>query len=191
MSTSYSTALSHIILAGTGIYCLIGSKHFGQKFFPRGSFGIIILHSAIGIWRWGNPSYGQKAAKLYKLTSLLQDLIALPCIVTTIWLSYGYMWQIAYAYTLASLFPLVAYMCDHNNIDNEMTDVVIGANCISLGVLAFIHQNYFGVAASISYAFTHFVIKNDNETYFNITSQDLYNYAMCFFAFFALKTVLD
>lgn len=101
------------------------------------------------------------------------------------------MWEIAYAYTLVSLLPLLAYICDLNSSNSDMVDVVIGANCISLGVLSFIHQNYFGVAASISYAFNHFIIKNDNETYFNVTSQDLYNYAMCFFAFFALKTVLD
>lgn len=153
---------------------------------------VIVEYNVLFLFFLGNPSFGQNAVKLYRFTSLLQDLLALPCIVTSIWLTYGYMWQIAYAYTLVSLLPLLAYyICDLNSFDNDMVDVVIGANCISLGVLSFIHQNYFGVAASISYAFNHFIVKNDNETYFNVTSQDLYNYAMCFFAFFALKTVLD
>ncbi|KAJ8936733.1 hypothetical protein NQ314_012180 [Rhamnusium bicolor] len=190
MSTRYSTALSHIILAGTGIYCLVGSKNHASS-FPQGSFGIITLNSLLGIWRWGNPSYGSSVVDLYNFTSILQDLLVLPCIVTTIWLTYGYTWEIAYAYTVVSILPLITYICDNSNRSNEMVDIIIGVNCISLGVLSFIHQNYFGVASSISYAFTHFIVKNDNETYFNVTSQDFYNYTMCFFAVFALKAILD
>ncbi|XP_023016393.1 uncharacterized protein [Leptinotarsa decemlineata] len=190
MSTSYSTALSHIILAGTGIYCYLGVNDH-SLYFPQCSFGSIIVNSLLGVWRWGNPSYGRNSNGLYKFTSLLQDLLALPCIVSTELLQYGYMKEIAYAYTLVSVLPLITYICDNRNMSNDLLNTILGANCITLGVLSFLHQNYFGIAACVSYAFNHFLVRNDDETYFDIPSQDLYNYAMCFFAFFGLKTVLD
>lgn len=99
--------------------------------------------------------------------------------------------EIAYAYTLASLLPLISYIFDKSRVSSDLLDTLIGANCITLGVLSLVHQNYFGVAASISYGFSHFMIRNDDETYFDVNSQDLYNYAMCFFAFFGLNAVLD
>ncbi|KAG5896902.1 hypothetical protein JTB14_033540 [Gonioctena quinquepunctata] len=105
MSTSYSTALSHIVLAGTGVYCWLGVKDH-SLIFPQCSFGSIIVNSLIGIWRWGNPSYGPDSDWLYKLTCLLQDLLALPCIVSTLWLQYGYMKEIAYGYLLVSAIPM-------------------------------------------------------------------------------------
>lgn len=48
----YSTALSHLVLAGTGIYCL---KAYGVK-EPKcavASFGLVVVNSALGVWRYG------------------------------------------------------------------------------------------------------------------------------------------
>lgn len=53
MTTRYSTALSHLVLAGTSIYCYIGAaKKIGHS-YPRCCFGILIANSLIGVWRWG------------------------------------------------------------------------------------------------------------------------------------------
>lgn len=52
MTTRYSTALSHIVLAGTSIFCYIGARELPYT-YPRCCFGIIIANSLIGTWRWG------------------------------------------------------------------------------------------------------------------------------------------
>lgn len=139
----------------------------------------------------GNPSYGPQADSLYVFTSLLQDYLVLPCIVASVWRQYGYLNEIAYAYAFVSFLPIITQITEDTDVNKDLFDTMVAFNCLTLGTLSLIYQNYFGIAACVSYAFTHFVIKNDHETYFAINSQDLYNYAMCFFAFFSLKTVLD
>lgn len=138
----------------------------------------------------GNPDYGPGSDILYRFTLLLQDYLVLPCIVSTVWLQYSYSSDIATAYTLLSFMPIVTNMCD-NETSKNLLDTVVGVNCLTLFVLSVIYQNYYGLAACVSHAFNHFIIREDNETYFNVTSQDLYNYAMCFFTYFSLRTILD
>lgn len=138
----------------------------------------------------GNPGYGASSDILYRFTLLLQDYLVLPCIVSTVWLQYSYPSDIATAYAVISFIPIITNLCD-NDTSKNMLDAIVGVNCLTLFVLSVIYQNYYGIAACASHAFNHFVIKEDNETYFNMTSQDLYNYAMCFFALFSLRTILD
>nr|CAI5866153.1 unnamed protein product [Callosobruchus analis] len=188
MSSNYGTALSHIILAGTGVYCYLAVKD-SPYFFSQCSFGVIVANSLIGLWRWGNPSYGQDADGLYRLTSFVQDVVALPFIACEIWLNYGFAREIALADALLSLSPLILYL--GKNDTSDLIDTVIASNAVILGVLSFIHQNYFGLAACLSYIFAHFAIREDKQTHFSINSQDLYNYGLCFYAAFALRAVLD
>lgn len=114
----------------------------------------------------------------------------LPCLVSTVWLQYSYPSEIATAYTLLSFLPIINNLND-NETSKTILDTIIGVNCLTLFVLSVMYQNYYGVAACLSHTFNHFIVKEDNGTYFNVTSQDLYNYAMCFFAYFSLRTVLD
>lgn len=138
----------------------------------------------------GNPDYGPGSDILYRVTQLLQDYLVLPCIVSSVWLQYSYPREVATLYTIISFIPIVTNFCD-NDTSKNLLDAIVGVNCLTLFVLSVIYQNYYGIAACISHAFNHFIIKEDNETYFNVTSQDLYNYAMCFFAYFSLRTILD
>ncbi|XP_060517089.1 uncharacterized protein LOC132696341 [Cylas formicarius] len=189
----YSTALSHIILAGTAFYCLKFTNKSNLQ-FARLSFGILGVNSVLGVWRWGNPSYGHKIEKLYRLTSILQDLLALPLIVTNIWLNYHYSLELAYAHTLVALFPLLAYLYNTRNID--VVDGFLAANCISLGLISLTNQNHYGLTTMVSFTLNYFFIKRDvmgylPGSYYDVPTQDLYNYSMCFFAYFALKAVSD
>lgn len=138
----------------------------------------------------GNPGYGACSDILYRFTLTLQDYLVLPCIVSTVWLQYSYPYDLATIYFVLSFLPIVTNLFD-NETSRNLLDAVVGVNCLTLFVLSVMYQNYYGIAACISHAFNHFIIKEDNETYFNVTSQDLYNYAMCFFAFFSLRTILD
>ncbi|KAJ8983338.1 hypothetical protein NQ317_003143 [Molorchus minor] len=189
MAVNYGTALSHLCLAGTGIYYWMGLRQSG--FFPRGSYDIIIINSIVGVWRWGinyrNPSYGHDAAPLYKFTSFLQDILVLPCITTSLMFTYNYQMELGYAYTAASLIPFIAYVA-HKSY-NEMVDLIIIINCISLGAVTLLQQNYNGVAAAVSYAFAH-LIRKENDNYPDIPNQDMYNYAMIFFSAFAFHAIV-
>ncbi|XP_056645465.1 uncharacterized protein LOC130450835 [Diorhabda sublineata] len=188
MSTNYSTALSHIVLAGTSIYCYICSKSIINA---RCSFAFILINSLLGVWRWGNPSYGSNTDNMYRITTLIQDLFALPFIVSTIWIQYGYTNEIALGNMIIPLVPLVIYFSNKNRISSDFADVITIVNCGALSFLSYTYENYFGMSASLSYIVNHFWIKKNTENYFDVPTQVLLNYATCFFAYFGLKAILN
>ncbi|KAL1493990.1 hypothetical protein ABEB36_009666 [Hypothenemus hampei] len=185
----YSTALSHIFLAGTSFYCLRISS-INQLLFCKFSFGIIMFHSILGIWRWGNPQYGYKIDKIYKLAGLLQDLLVLPCIVTTIWLRYNFSFSLAGVHTVISIIPLLIYLFNRRN---EPVDAFLIGNVLSLVVISTYHGNPFGISMAMSYIISYFIIKHDmlSNLPIEVPTQDLFNYSMCFFVIFALRAVLE
>ncbi|EFA03612.1 uncharacterized protein LOC658581 [Tribolium castaneum] len=189
MPHRYSTAFSHLVLAGTGIYCLVQIKdaHFHC---PHITFGLITVNSLIGLWRWGNPEYGDKAERLYSFTSYLQLLFALPCITTTEWLGYGYDRYLSWAWTILPTIPLVCYLVDASS-DEKLEEAIIPINLIALGVVCFLAENYYGIAAAVSYAIDHYIVLKQGESLESIPAQDLYNYGLCFFAYFALRAIGD
>lgn len=186
----YSTALSHIFLSGTGLYCLKTLNRYRLP-FAKVSFGVIVFNSLLGIWRWGNPTYGDKVDKFYKFTLKLQDVLVLPGIVTTIWLKYSYSQELACAHTIVSLLPLIIYLYDDKK--QEVMDGLLGGNIFSLAVVSYYHENFYGITTAMSYILNYFLIKRNVIVNFplEVPTQDLFNYSMCFFAFFALKAVLE
>ncbi|XP_028139189.1 uncharacterized protein LOC114333504 [Diabrotica virgifera virgifera] len=188
MSTSYSTALSHIVLAGTSIYCCLRSESI---IYAQCSFASIMVNSLLGVWRWGNPDYGPNTDKVYKITTLLQDSIVLPFIVSTLWIQYGYTYEVALGNMIIPLIPVISYLANSNYRSLELLDGILCLNCGVLLYLSFTEENYFGLAAGVSYLVNYFWIKKGDRSQFDIPTQDLFNYAMCFFAYFSLKAVLD
>ncbi|KAF2899765.1 hypothetical protein ILUMI_06419 [Ignelater luminosus] len=186
MSHRYSSAFSHLILAGTGIYCLV--QYHGDSFkFPCISYGVIITNSLLGVWRWGNPDHGHKVEKPYNFTGFLQNIISLPFIVTQVWLAYNYQKELAYLHSLVSVLPLTLYLADRSK--DDLVDLIIAANCVSLGVVSFLHENYYGISAAISYMINHFWLREGNFDIEDVPVLDLFNYGLCFFCYFALRTL--
>lgn len=211
----YSTALSYIVLSGICLYCL---KSFGTRNgrgIPLLTYGVTLANSILGVWYWGrctikkliklaliqktttrcktnlafvlgNPLHGQNVEKPYKLTQILLTLFYLPLIVTDTWLRNGYKQEIAYAHAAVSLIPFVQYLVA--KIKLNILDVIIALNVMSLIYISFVTENYFGITAAMSYAINHFVLAKERDL-FNVPAEDVYNYGLCFFAYFSLRTI--
>ncbi|CAH0557589.1 unnamed protein product [Brassicogethes aeneus] len=188
MEGKYSTALSHLVLAGTGAYCL-KSVYGGDLKFSHGCFGIIIVNNLLGLWTNGNPRYGDSVYKIFRITREMQDLFVLPFVTTTLWLNYSYRWEYSYAHAIAPVFPFITFLVDKKAY--ELTNLILTCSLASMTVISFLHDNYYGLVASVSYMFDYFLKKEDNETFLDIPTQDLSNYIMCFFAYFSLHAMLD
>ncbi|KAK4878981.1 hypothetical protein RN001_007127 [Aquatica leii] len=185
MSHRYSTALSHLVLAGTSIYCL-HAYYGGELKLPCASYTIIITNSLLGTWRWGNPDYGDSVENIYNFTTFLQGITSLPFVVAQVWLNQGYPFELAICHAGASLIPFSLYLADKSKED--ITDAIIAIGGISLGVTSLLQGNYFGVAASVSYLFNHFVLR-EGQLDIDLPIIDLYNYGLCFFCYFALRAL--
>ncbi|XP_066140997.1 uncharacterized protein [Euwallacea fornicatus] len=186
----YSTALSHIILAGTGLYCLKALSRYENP-FSKVPFGLVIFHSLLGIWRWGNPQYGLKIDKYYKITETFKDFLLIPSINATIWLKYNNYLSFMCSHILLSLVPIVIYLYDSRK--QEVVNAFHLGNAFSLIFVSYWNENFFGISTSISYVLSYFVIKQDMLSGFSceVPTQDLLNYSMCFFVFFAVRSLVD
>lgn len=138
----------------------------------------------------GNPDYGDRVEKPFSYTTVLQTLFVLPCIATEIWLNNGYEWQWSYIHVAASLIPLSAYLGGKDWKD--ISQALLVANTVSLGVVSYLAEKYFGVAAAVSFGIDYILISEEGYSISDkIPSQDLFNYGMCFAAYFSLRALCE
>lgn len=183
-SHNYATALSHLCLAGTSIHCMYW--HYSELNFGTACFSYLIINSLIGIWRWGNPEAGDAVRNIYNHLTIIQNLVVLPCCAAELW----FLSEFPYPYTFAHFIPpalawqLYLYDGDYSSLHN----ISVISTGISLAYVSFTKANWYGLAAAISYFLNHFAIK-DQEKFQSVPPLDLYNYGLCFFAFFALRAM--
>ncbi|CAG9860301.1 unnamed protein product [Phyllotreta striolata] len=189
---SYSTAFSCMILAGAGGYCLKNIENFCRcaisNDLSKCSFIIVIVNSVIGIWRYGNPVYGQAVDKLHKVTTAVQDLVVLPMIVAILMEKYNCHIEMIYGCLAAPVIPLICSIIGTDTLKTDFEKLVTFFGCAGVAYLCYMNNNYYGAATCLSSIIKVFC-SDDNSL--KIPSQDLRNYAMCFFTYFALKAITD
>lgn len=129
-----------------------------------------------------------KVDKPYQVTRFLQRIFALPCIACQLWLTYNYQREIAYLHLVLSLIPLTQYIA--NKTRDDVIDGLLLLNVISTSVVSYLHENYFGIAAALSFFINHFCVRDESD-FFEVPNYDLYNYGMCFFTYFSLRALMD
>lgn len=94
---------------------------------------------------------------------------------------------LAYLHPAASVIPFAAYIADKSRSDN-IIDLIIFVNIISCAVISYQIDNHYGIATALAFAVNHFYIRKQDKI-FDVPSRDFYNYALCFFTYFAYKAV--
>ncbi|XP_023708345.1 uncharacterized protein LOC111864940 [Cryptotermes secundus] len=187
-TTHYSTAFAHLVSAGASLWAIRAS---GTQNFPRGSFGTFLINSAIGILTFGNPEFGDKLRAVYRHTLFLSKCFGLPCIATQVCLNSGVQEEVAYLHLGFSALPIIAHFLEDRHEKNLLDTVLLG-NLISVVYFSYVSVNYYGFALVVSYMLNHFVIRTDGTAFdTSIPSLDLFMYGLCFFYFFAVKTISD
>lgn len=124
----------------------------------------------------------------YNHTFFLQTILALPCIAGYIYITSGYERFVGYLHPVLSTIPLATYISDKNGTE-QFVDILILLNIISCGVISYHTENHYGVCTAIAFAVNHFYVK-DKEQVCDVPGRDFYNYALCFFTYFAYKASL-
>lgn len=136
----------------------------------------------------GNPDYGQKVENPYRCTYFLQTIFAVPCIAAQVWLQGGIEpLELAYLHAGIPLLPLAMYIS--NKERRDIVDMIIALNLTSMVIVSFLAKKYYGIAAGVSFAINYFIIRDEGDFADSIPSQDLFNYGMCFAAYFALRAL--
>lgn len=119
---------------------------------------------------------------------LLQALVVLPFFTCFIWLKYSVIQpEAAWLHAASGVVPLVFRIID-GHVKNELIDAVQTINAISLGVVSVINNDFYALGACIliSLAYFNFI---SHSNCFDFNCKDMYNYALCGFAYCALIAV--
>lgn len=186
MTHRYSTALSYIVLAGTGTYCF-KTAHYPLTTLPSVGYGLVIAHSIFGIWKWGNPDHGDISDKVYQWAKFFKEIFTFPCFMGQLYIHHGYQAMYGHIHPGISLFPLILRIKD-DEVRDDVVDSVLALNIISGAIVSVLNENYWGIATVLSFGFQHFALAKGHES-IDIPPVDLCNYAFCFVCYFALRAL--
>lgn len=122
------------------------------------------------------------------MTNLCATLFALPGVCADLYLHYGYDWIYSMIHLAVPLVPAVMYLLDEN-VDNAVIDFSNFANAVSMGAISFNFNNYFGIYAAISHFTNHFIFKKKEIR--DVPKEIIFNLGMCFYTYFAYRTLAD
>lgn len=102
------------------------------------------------------------------------------------WLQSGYHPpELTYLHAGIPLLPLAIYLSKQERRD--IIEIMIAANLVSMGLVSYMGGKYYGIAAAISFAINYFAIKEEGDVFDSIPAVDLFNYGMCFAAYFSVR----
>jgi hypothetical protein len=106
-------------------------------------------------------------------------------------LNYSVAEEVAYLHLGCTVLPIIAHILEDKR-EKNLLDTVMLFNLISVAYFSHLNVNHYGFAMVISYAINHFIIGTDSTAFdTSIPSLDLFMYGLCFFYFFAVKTLSD
>ncbi|KAL3282446.1 hypothetical protein HHI36_005632 [Cryptolaemus montrouzieri] len=179
---NYFTALSHAILAGTSIYCLM--EHTTDMGII--CYGLIATNSILGLWRWGNPDAESMSKSMYDTTSIAQEMLSIGAVAAEIWTTSTILPEFWWAEIALPIVPLSMYFLEKDFRDIE--NGIMAINGISIVFVSIMTSNWWGVAAAASYLWGYLYVK-DRGSIRDIPAIDLINYELCFFSYFALRAL--
>lgn len=191
VETHYSTAFTHILLAGSTLWAL--KSTFNTTEYPYkwiyGTFVPLLVLSILGIFRFGNPQYGYKLRTLYNNILFLSSTLCFPCMAIELHFYYGYDGNFALMNIVAAVFPIVCHYASKK--PNEyMSDMSLIISLLFVCYIGYVARNYYALAAALCYAGNFFVIGTCG-TFADMPAVELFTVGLCFFNWFTARAVKD
>lgn len=123
---------------------------------------------------------------IYEATTIAQTLFALSLACTQLWLGTSHRKELAYAHAAAAALSMLLYLSGKRRTD--LVDLVVGVNIFSMAMMGILQENYYAVASAISFTFNHFLLSGNVIDAEDLPIIDIYNYGLCFFSYFVLRT---
>lgn len=124
---------------------------------------------------------------IYEATTIAQTLFALSLTCTELWLGTSHRKELAYAHAVSAALSMLLYLSGKGR--DSLIDLVVGANIISMGTMGYLQENYYAIASAISFTLNHFLLSRKGVIdASDLPLIDIYNYGLCFFSYFVLRT---
>lgn len=198
---SYTAILSYLFLSGSAFWALSQCDgDFCQEFWccSNVGFGLICINGFLGLWycsrQAGPMSSVMKAYRKHRFVSVLSFstyIFCVPLIIVDLYLYYMFSAKVAYVHLI---YPCLAFLpkifgCEKKE-SVQMVDMVILLSVGSLTTTCAMRHNYYGLAAGITLALSHFFISAERRT-FGMDSRTVQNYLMCVFLVLSFRALVD
>ncbi|XP_077292276.1 uncharacterized protein LOC143915476 isoform X2 [Arctopsyche grandis] len=140
-------------------------------------------------YRSAFPNFRQSAYvnKFLIITQVFTRSLALPCVVTYLYLIFGYSSHVAYVHLISGVLAVVMFLMKFGDY-TTLIDVVLAGNIASLVYISYVFGNMWGVGLGVCHILNHFCL-NQFEDILTAPVDCLFVVGMCFFNTFAIKTV--
>lgn len=197
----YSKLLSYLLLTGTAFWALGQCDgDFVSEFWCCSNigYGLICVNGFLGLWYCSRTrlqkyqTYMKSVTSrpsLFSTISFFTYVYSIPLIIIDLYLYYSFSCSLTYLhliYPIAALFPRLLKKRE----DMQIVDMVFLIHCGSLTTTCSLKQNYYGLAAGMVLAFSHFFISSVRRI-LGLQSRVVQNYLMVFFVILTFKALVE
>lgn len=127
-----------------------------------------------------------RMSRFLAITHTLTRNLALPSVVTYLYLVSGYSPDLAYAHLISGAIPVLLYLLKRGV--TPLTDFILAGNIVSLAYISFLYGNVWGIGLAVCQIVNHFFLNRLKDN-FSAPVDCLFVVGMCFFNIFAVKTL--
>ncbi|KAJ8688323.1 hypothetical protein QAD02_024118 [Eretmocerus hayati] len=155
---------------------------------------ILLVHSVIGVLRFGGPSTTKRFRNFYESFSSLIEVVPSAFFTTEVLLKYSVRDEFRFLLLTLGLSPSVIELSstrikDRSKLE-KFTNIIIGLQALVVSAVCIINENYAGVSLAASLAVARF-FSEDFCDHYEVPYTDLSQYSLSFVELFALATLKD
>ncbi|XP_011495809.1 PREDICTED: uncharacterized protein LOC105360568 [Ceratosolen solmsi marchali] len=193
------TVIAHIVKLIVTITCM---KFFKDSFTLRAAeqgwavraFQILLVHSILGIFRFGGPGITKRFRNFYELFSSVIEVVPFAFFTTEVLLKYCVREEFRFLLLAFGLLPTVIELSstrikDRSKLQN-FTNFVLFLQMISLILVCLFNDNYGGLSLGASLAVARY-ISEDFCDHYEVPYVDLSQYSLSFVEIFALASLKE
>ncbi|KAF2885998.1 hypothetical protein ILUMI_20175 [Ignelater luminosus] len=183
-----SSEVSYVTLAGTCLGCIAVTNK--DDVFFLATIAITLAYALAGALKTakvGDNNLQAQFVKAHEYLKLLVPLLVLPALDTAIWMRYnvvGKMYGLLHA--AAGILMSAAFLVQ--SMDEQFKDALVGVEGLSLLAAGISKENYYAMYADALFIAAYYLAYHyDGPINLPISKDDLYQYLLAGFMFFAMK----
>ncbi|GLG92364.1 Uncharacterized protein GBIM_00076 [Gryllus bimaculatus] len=153
-----STAICHLLLAGSSAWTCRTLHNAGQIQWAYGTLGLYFAKSVVGILRYGDAVDGNKYADTYDKVEFCSIALGPPLYAADLYLQYGSSQLLALFQAGLGCIPLFGNLNEHDALQDSL-DLIVCGSLLATALTGIIHDNLHALWGSSWFYLNSYIIK--------------------------------
>ncbi|XP_014238499.1 uncharacterized protein LOC106660154 [Trichogramma pretiosum] len=194
-----SAAIAHVVKLVITLFCMqFVDNSFSIQILEKGwairAFQILLIHSVLGIIRYGGVNSTKKIRTYYELLTSIIEVFPVACFTTEVLLQHEVPQVLCFLCFILSLSPSIIELSSPRIKDrtafNKYIDAIFGLQAAFMTLICVLNQNYSGLSLAVSYIFARYVSEDFCDLR-DVPYVDMSQYSLSFIELFAIATIKD